>query len=143
MYTPQLALPTTDGDTLLVGGAAAACQVLLIYNTSCDFCRATIPFWNELATEAGGFDVVGVSLDSLHLTRTYAETHALRYPSVVLLDARERSLLRATIVPQTLLVAADGLVLLSRPGVMTSAAMDTLRTRLTVASADRCRGAGS
>lgn len=132
MYAPLLDLHTLDGTQTTIGSDnAGRCQVLLIFNTSCEFCRASVPDWNELARRAvaeASVVVFGVSLDPPAATRRYLDTHRALYPGVVLPDQRSRSLLRAGTVPQMLLVSSAGRVLFSRPGVPTAGAMDSLWT---------------
>lgn len=147
MYVPRLELPLLNGQPAVIGSnESGQCELLLVYNTTCEFCRASVPIWNAIATRSRGSDgvqVYGVSLDSIELTRAYAGAHELSYPTAVLLDDRSRSLLRASAVPQTLLITSTGQVLFSRPGLPTEAAVDSLWRLVNGSAADggpRCPG---
>ncbi len=131
MYVPAFVGEDLDGDQLLVGtNEAGQTQVLLYFNTRCPYCRASIPWWKSLAQrlqQAGTARVVGISLDSLHLTRRYAAENSLNYAVVHFPAESHRSMYRAKTVPITVVVRPDGLVTHVRQGPMqTDAARDSL-----------------
>src|SRR5690606_10199908 len=51
LYVPTFAASAIQGGRLTVGeGAPGSCQVLLIFTTTCPYCRASIPAWKSLLT---------------------------------------------------------------------------------------------
>jgi peroxiredoxin len=119
-YVPVQSTPMLDGSSVVLGEVAPGTrQVLFVYNTQCPFCVASIPAWQRIAGELRGNPaarVVAVSLDSMDVTRRYAQQHGLRYPSAILLDPRTASLFRFNNVPQTLVIDERGRVMHSRVG---------------------------
>ncbi len=96
-------------------------QVYLVYNTRCPYCVRSVEAWKELSTRvsvSGRVQVIGVSLDSAHLTRAYQVEHALSFPSVLVTDQRMKDVHRFGTVPQTLVLDSSGRVTLSRIGVL-------------------------
>lgn len=143
-YVPAVATVTLAGDSLVLGEtpAAAERQVLLLFTTTCQFCKATLPIWSALADSLHRIDprirVIGVSLDSLRLARAYAENHHLGFPIVAMPSRKLRILYRASAVPQTIVIDHDGQVryaavgTLRVPAVLDSvyrAALDSLPPR--------------
>ena len=146
-YVPRLTLDLLEGNRLVLGDSAQRrCRILFVYNTTCPFCLASIPTWNDLAQrahESGVAEAYGVSLDSLDVTASYSRTHRLTYPTALLLDARDVSLSRAGTVPQTVLVDSNGRVLYARAGPLAEAAVDSLWAALYSADASGMRACGS
>ena len=135
-YVPVQSAPTLDGAPVVLGYVPPGTrQLLFVYNTSCAYCRATIPTWHLLADRFRGdpaVKVVAVSLDSLEATRSYTRQHALRYPSAILLDERAASLFRFNNVPQTLVIDERGRVMHSRVGRLdTPGAADSVAAAVT------------
>ena len=112
-------------------------QVLFLVRASCPYCKATIPTWRTLssaldsasrASDATAGDgphvrVLALSLDSLpDSTAALFVEHGLSVPVISLPSARLRRLYRGAMVPQTLVVDAEGRVLFARAGVFRSAA---------------------
>ena len=143
-YVPAVATVTLAGDSLVLGArqSAADRQVLLLFTTTCQFCKATLPVWIALADSLHRADrhirVVGVSLDSVALTRPYAALHHLSFPIVSMPSRKLRILYRASAVPQTIVIDHDGQVryaaigTLRVPAVLDSvyrAALDSLPPR--------------
>jgi peroxiredoxin len=135
-YVPPVPTSTLTGDTLILGAPpAGARQVLLVFTTTCPYCRASVPAWRSLAARAhslsrlGGVapHVVGLSLDSLPATTHYMDEHGLRFPVTQFPTRRDQALYRARSVPLILVIDADNRVAYSRMGVPTSlAALDSV-----------------
>lgn len=120
-YAPLIDAPTTRGDTVRLGQSNVDGQVYLVYNTRCPYCARSVEAWQELNARVSGMgrvQVVGVSLDSAHLTRKYQVEHGLNFPSVTLTDQRMKDIHRFGAVPQTLVLDSGGRVILSRIGVL-------------------------
>jgi peroxiredoxin len=131
MFVPAVQGFTLDGaPAALAETPAGERQVLFLYNTRCPYCLQTLPAWKELAGRLAGdtsVQVYGVSVDSADLTLRYAREHALPYPTVLLHPRSLRSLYRADVVPQTVVLDAEGYVLHARAGVLdTTAALDSV-----------------
>jgi peroxiredoxin len=129
MYIPRLELTALDGRPVVIGDAPAGSrEVLFVYDTSCGFCRATLPAWNDIAHEAAsqGYRVYGLSLDELDAAARYSADHDLRFLTLLLDSDRIKALLRAQAVPQTVVVEPNGLVALARPGALSQAATDSI-----------------
>ena len=65
-YVPRLELAALDGRRVVIGDPSTGSrEVLFVYDTSCGFCRATLPAWNDIAKEAAnhGLSVYGLSLN--------------------------------------------------------------------------------
>ena len=124
-FVPPVRAPTLTGDSITLGEPRGADrQLLLVFTTTCPFCKATLPVWDSLADSIRRADpsvqIVGVSLDSAGLAQTYATDHQLSYPIVTLTAARWRFLYRAGAVPQTVVVEAGGLVRYATVGKLTA-----------------------
>lgn len=120
-YTGLFTASTLDAQEVVIGEMdRAGRQVLFFFNTSCDYCRASIPAWKELAARVGsvGNEAFGVSLDSVSQTREYATEHMLTYPVVHFDTRRTRSIYRVRAVPQVVILDSSGVVLYSRIGVL-------------------------
>ena len=131
LYVPRLELTALDGRRVVIGEPPAGQrEVLFVYNTSCGFCRGTVPSWNHIAGEAArrGVAVYGLSLDGLDTTVRYSVDNELGFTTLLLHSDRAKALLRAQAVPQTLVVDSEGRVVLARPGVLTEAATDSVLT---------------
>ncbi len=129
MYVPKLELPTLSGELVVIGAPHAGTrQILLLYNTTCTFCAAGLPAWATVAEAASELDaeVIGLSIDLLDETLAYAGAHHLTFPTALLASDRDKVLLRADAVPQTLVVDSAGRVLLARPGNLSPSAVDSV-----------------
>jgi peroxiredoxin len=131
MYVPRLDLELADGGRAIIGAPPArGWQVLFVYNTTCPFCRASLAAWQEVVRRAAApqVQVFGLSLDSVQITQRFVHEHHVTFRSAVVVDQRSRALLRGDIVPQTIVLNADGRVLLAFPGTLTHARADSVVT---------------
>ncbi len=122
---PTLRTSTLTGDSVVVGELAdtLARQVVLVFTTTCQFCRATIPVWQSVFDSVsrmppGRLQIVALSLDSTTQTRAYALEHQLRYPIAFFPDWKSPRFFRARTVPQTLILNAFGVVVYSHIGLL-------------------------
>jgi peroxiredoxin len=139
MYIPRLELVDPDGGTGVIGDARQGTgEILLIYNTTCPFCRSVLPVWMELSERASvaGVAVHGLSLDPARETAGFSAEHHLGFRSLLLETERERSLLRAGAVPQTLVLDQEGRILAAMRGALTMEAGDSLLRIATSAAQD-------
>lgn len=131
LYVPTVTLPSVGGDTITLGNASpGAVQVLFVFSTTCQFCKASLPAWKRISGEFANSEkvqVVGISLDSVEATSRYLMENGIRLPVVSFTDRRLRALYRAQITPQTLIVDAEGKVSFTRIGAVTeTGAIDSI-----------------
>jgi peroxiredoxin len=123
-YVPPVIAVTLAGDSLVLGETPTAeeRQVLLLFTTTCQYCKATLPTWRALADSLQRSDprirVIGVSLDSLRLARSYADSNHLTFPVVAMPSRKHRILYRAGAVPQTIVLDHDGQVRYATVGTL-------------------------
>lgn len=124
-YVPPVPAVTLAGDSLVLGETPAADerQVLLLFTTTCQYCKAMLPTWAALADSLQRADprirVIGVSLDSLRLARVFADSHHLAFPIVAMPSRKHRILYRAGAVPQTIVLDHEGQVRYAAVGTLT------------------------
>lgn len=136
-WVPTVALPATDEGSVVVGERGdGGRQLLLVFNTTCAFCRASLPAWTRLpaqldsaarANRSPDVDVVGLAVDSLSAARRYRAEHQLPFVVAQLPEGKLRALYRARAVPMIVLLDSAGRVLYTRAGVLTAgAAVDSV-----------------
>jgi peroxiredoxin len=124
-YLPSFQTTTLDGAPVTVGQLPAeGRQVLLVYTTTCQFCKRSLPAWKKLTAALDTMtqprvQVYGLSLDSVDVTRKYAAEHALPYATVRFPDVKLESMYRAGSVPLTLVLDEQGRTIYSRLGEIT------------------------
>lgn len=127
---PTFRTTTLDGDSVVIGrGEPGHRQILFIYNTTCRFCRETLPAWSAIADQlsTSHIAVFGISLHPERQTRQYILEHGLSFATVLFPDAKLRDAYRAAGVPITMVVDHDGTVIYVRLG--------SIRDRSTIDSA--------
>jgi peroxiredoxin len=95
-------------------------QVIVVFTTTCPYCLQMLHGWSDLARFAreNGSDLLGVSLDSARLTKSYVHTRAA-ISVACLLDTRTRRLMKVSSgVPQTVVIDSTGRVLFARVGLI-------------------------
>jgi|SRR5690606_13454388 len=113
--------PPTRGETLFpswtsVFDSPRTNQALvLVFTVDCPWCRASVPWWNELVADFQSIQpdgvAIGVSPDSAHLVKAYARERAMSYQMIT--DSLAQQLLQSwhvRNVPYTLVVDRSGLV---------------------------------
>jgi peroxiredoxin len=142
LYVPTASLRSLDGEHVTIGEPRpGGHQVLFVFNTTCQYCLASLPAWESIATQArstdSGIEVYGVSLDSLDVTRQYVAAHKLSYPTVLFPPGKLPSLYRTRNVPLTMIIDADGRVAYARAGVLNEqTVVDSVVAAMTTASQD-------
>ena len=127
LYLPAVDIETVAGDSVRLGESAnGGVQVLFVFNTTCEFCKASLPAWKQIASELGGkgdVQIYGVSLRSAEETEAFVSEHGIGFPVVSLTDRKLRALYRSHIVPQTVVLDSDGRVEYARVGAVTEDAV--------------------
>ena len=84
--------------------------VIAFMTTTCKFCEATIPFWDELADQLAEHSIgfVAVSLHDHEITRRYAEMHGIDWPILSALEPSAFSAMGVRRVPVLIAVEAGG-----------------------------------
>ena len=118
-----MTLPSVSGDSVLLGQAPPGqVQLLFVFSTTCEFCKASLPAWKQIAAELAAnerVEVVGISIDSVEPTRRYLAEHGIELPVVSFIEPRLLAMYRAGTTPQTLIIDADGRVGYSHLGAVT------------------------
>ena len=136
-YVPPFRAVAVSGDSVAIGEPPLGTrQVLFLLNSACPFCRATLPRWKEIATKLATpsftsvrAEVVGLTTDSLSVAERYSKANQPGFPVVVLPTSNLKSLYRAYVVPQTVILDQEGRVVFARHGVIsTSEAIDSIVT---------------
>lgn len=133
-FLPTFAAATVDGDSVVVG-APDRRQLVFVLSASCPYCRATLPSWKALTVWTARqverpVEVIALSLDSLPAARAFARAERLSFPVALFPSRQVQRLSRAGRVPQTLVLGGGGLVLYARLGVLSDAAVDSVRRAL-------------
>jgi peroxiredoxin len=136
VVVPTFRAATIGGDSVTVGELpdSAGTQVLLVFNTTCPFCRSIIPLWRQLAEsldQTERVQVLGISLDSPDSTFRYVTEHLLRFPVLTFPQPKLARLYRAVAVPQTVVVDSAGTVLYARTGTLDSSSLDSVYAAVT------------
>ncbi len=135
MYVPPYEAVTARGDLVTLGeGAPGTRQLLYFFTTTCPYCRASVPSWNDLARLTRSrpeLEVYGVAVDTSSRLSAYVAGHGLSYPVVRMTEPRYARLYRGAAVPLTMVVEADGRVTYARRGEFSTEALaDSVRRAL-------------
>jgi peroxiredoxin len=129
LYLPGFESRGLDGERISIGsGAASERQVLLVFNTKCQFCRASIPAWKIVSARVDSLHnpelrTLGLSLDSVPVTRQYVLDHHIPYPIVFFPSPKFIQMYRALNVPETMVLDGEGKILYAHRGVLTDKAV--------------------
>lgn len=141
---PPGQLATLSGDSVRVGAASERRSVLFFLETTCEYCRQTLPRWEEIARRLGrasraDLQVLGLSIDPERQTRAYVEENRLSFPVAVLPGDEWVQLYRVAGVPLTVVTDTAGQVVYMRRGLLsTRTAVDSVVARaLGTATRDR------
>jgi len=107
---PAIRLVHVDGpDEATVGTLLPEGGVVAFLTTTCPFCEASLPQWNDMATSLSdaGVPFVGISLSDIEATRAYAAQHGITWPLWVVAEAASIRELRVSSVPVTVIVSAQ------------------------------------
>ena len=113
-YVPAIDIETVTGDSVRLGESPnGGVQVLLVFNTTCEFCKASLPAWKKIAStlsQDSSIGVYGVSLQDLEEAVTFVSEQQIAFPVVSFSDRKLRALYRSQFVPQTLVLNSVGRV---------------------------------
>lgn len=131
MSVPTFRAGLLAGDSMDVGRTTGAPQLVMVFDTNCPYCRATIPTWKELSSRAhsAGAGAVSISLDSAQATARYAKEHALTYPVAFFPESKLVALYRSRRIPVTMVLDSTGKALFAHLGPLTSPALIDSVTR--------------
>jgi|SRR5258708_6973349 len=127
IFVPTFRAAALRGDSLTVGEMrGSGRQVVFVLTTTCPYCRASLPAWRKITSDADTVrsthvEVLGISWDSIEPTRRYAADHGLRFPIVRFPERKLGVLYRARAVPVTIVLDSMGRVLFGHVGVLTDA----------------------
>ncbi len=124
LTVPAFDAATLAGDSVRIGESReGSAQILFFFTTTCPYCKATLPAWNRIASEAGSqgkVAIYGIQLDSAQAGLEYAESYSLSFPLVTLPDPRIRQWYRVRLVPTTVVLDRTGMVVYARGGEITA-----------------------
>ncbi len=122
-YVPAVTVESVAGDSVRLGEVPSGnAQVLLVFSTTCRFCRASLPQWRRMASQLSGLsgvEILGVSVDSAQVTQRYLVEHHLEFQVVSVTDRKLRALYRSNVLPQTLVIDEQGQVQYAHLGALT------------------------
>ena len=124
MFVPTFQASTLAGEPVTVGGSPVSAkerQVLFVFTTRCQYCKASLPAWRELAARLDTMRsprvrVYGISLDSTEVTRKYVAQNRLPFPVVEFPEKKLAAIYRTQAVPVTVVLDEDGRMLHSHLG---------------------------
>jgi peroxiredoxin len=123
LYVPAVTLTSVAGDSVRLGEAPSGkAQVLLVFSTTCRFCRASLPEWKRMVSQLrgpSGVEILGLSVDSEEVTRQYVVEHHLEFSVVSATDAKLIALYRCNVLPQTVVIDEQGHVQYAHLGALT------------------------
>jgi peroxiredoxin len=131
LYVPAVLLGSIDGDSVRLGQVPeGGLQMLFVFSTSCEYCKASVANWNLLASDWAdqvNVQVYGISVQAPDETQRFVTEQEIGFPVVHLTDRKLRALYRAYVFPQTVILDADGIVRYARIGEVTAIAADSIR----------------
>ncbi|MGR7025061.1 TlpA family protein disulfide reductase [Geodermatophilus sp. URMC 62] len=124
---PAVSLPCPGGGTLDLGRAPGVPTVVNLWASWCGPCREELPLVQQFADAAAGrVDVVGViSKDGVPQADSFAGDAGVTFPSAYDRDGELMDALGVNVLPFTYLVDADGALVFTQVGPVTS--VDELR----------------
>jgi peroxiredoxin len=123
LYLPAVTVRSVTGASVRLAEVPSGnAQVLLVFSTTCRFCRASLPEWKRMFSQLGGssgVEILGVSVDSVEVTQQYLVEHHLEFPVVSFTDGKLTALYRSHVLPQTLVIDEQGKVQYAHLGALT------------------------
>lgn len=123
-YVPTFQATALDGRSVVIGDPAPGQrQVIFVFTTTCRFCYASLAAWRSIAAQMDSLaesrvSVIGLSLDSAEITRSYVATNRLTFPVVRFPNRRLVALYRAYSVPQSYVLDESGRILYAHSGAL-------------------------
>lgn len=125
LQVPTVTATTLDGTALTLGEREdGARQLLLVFTTTCPYCKASLPSWRQIAAAADTLTqprplVAGIVLDSGDAA-AYGRAHSLQFPIARFPSRKVQSMYRVRSVPAVVLLDGAGQVIYARTGVLES-----------------------
>jgi len=122
LWVPTFETTTLESEPVVIGRAEEGTrQVLLLFDTTCPFCRTSLPAWESLSDRLASVgepvvQVYGISLSPDAETRLYVGEYGLTFPVLRFPEEKLRQLYRANGVPQVIVLDHEGKVIHTRPG---------------------------
>jgi peroxiredoxin len=124
-FIPTFTTRATDGEMITVAHAedSSARQIVFVLTSTCPYCRRTLASWGRItnrihATHVRPLSVIALTTDSLMEAQRFARAQRFAFPIVPFPERKLVSLSRASVVPQTLVLNAEGRVIYTRRGVI-------------------------
>lgn len=127
MYLPTFPAAIASGERIVVGRADdGAPTVLAMLSVTCEYSARSIEQWNRLS--ADGVRVIGIAVDDDAPLADFAAAHGVGFPLVTFPERKLHWMYRTAVVPQTVVIDAEGLILHARPGeLFVGPALDSIR----------------
>jgi cytochrome c biogenesis protein CcmG/thiol:disulfide interchange protein DsbE len=130
-FIPTFTTRATDGQALTVAHHedSTARQVVFVLTSMCPYCKQTLPSWGRIAsrireTKTHPVSVIALTSDSLPEAKRFASAQRFVFPVIPFPERKLVRLAHASIVPQTLILNAEGQVIFSRRGAITTRAAE-------------------
>lgn len=121
---PRFEARTLAGDSLVPFQPSSGVRLLFVFNTSCEFCKASMPALAEIQSRINAESspipsrLLAIGLDSIPALTRYAVEHSMSTP-VVPMDQVDAQMSRLSVVPVLLAVDSSGMVQYARVGGLT------------------------
>lgn len=131
MYVPGTMTSTIGSQEVLLGRPPDGTrQLLLVFDTHCEYCLASLAAWRALRdalADEPDIEIFGLSLDPEAETAIYSAEHDLGFSVVSVPDRPTKSMYRLGAVPLIVILETEGLVRYARLGQLTTqAAVDSV-----------------
>ncbi len=130
---PTVSLMDTAGETVMLSYSAdAPFTILFWFMPGCPGCEENYEFWRRLASENENERIrfYGMCIGDAGETIAYAEEQGFSFPIMCVNDQYLVESYKGGVVPQTVLIAPEGVVLGTWPGVMEDSQKDKLLSHL-------------
>lgn len=106
----DVAVTEVNGSPRALSDVIAEGGVIAFLTTTCRYCEATIPFWDQLGDYLGDRSIafVGVSLHPREITQSYVGRHGIHWPLVSARNPSALSAIGISGVPVLLVVRPGG-----------------------------------
>ncbi|MBL0937350.1 MAG: redoxin family protein [Gemmatimonadaceae bacterium] len=115
-WFPRTNLVTEKGDSLTIGETTSGrAQVVIFFRTTCPYCLASLPAWKSMSDslmkdQRSRFDVIWITGSNWDSTASYAAKHNLNYAIGQFVDTKMPMVLKARVVPLTVILDRFGRV---------------------------------
>lgn len=133
---PALTFSTLDGRSAALQASPGKVTFVNVFATWCPPCKAETPDLVAFSrwAAANGVDVIGIDQqESAAQVEAFAQTYGIRYPLMIDSGRQTKDVLGARIIPRTIVIGRNGLVVAVVSGPMTGAQMRVLAARAAAA----------